>query len=168
MLLDGNSSVSVALQARVIDSNDVWRGLKGLGNRSRVQSGFAGTEVERFQATVSKPAIERGGNSANGILQEGESFLDRLTVEGRCTHEDILHAISLNQLCPIDTDRVAIDVLGHGMNHDIRAVVQGVLNVWTQECIVDHHFDAMLMCHCCHHSDVHQTQRWVARALYPN
>lgn len=63
---------------------------------------------------------------------------------------------------------MAIDVLCHRMYHDIRTVVQGVLDVGTEEGIVYHDHDSMLMSNRGNRSYVHQAQRGIARAFDPN
>lgn len=40
---------------------------------------------------------------------------------------------------------MAIDVFGHGMDDYVGAVIERVLDVWTQECVIHHNKDAVLM-----------------------
>ena len=64
--------------------------------------------------------------------------------------------------------RVAIDILGDRMDDDIRSMIQRILNVWTQERIIHHRHDPMLMSNCSDGSNIHQAQCWIARALNPD
>lgn len=80
----------VGVDAGVVDGNDVLGGLEGLGDGCSVLGGFAGTEVQGLQTAVSEPAVEGRGNGTNGVLQESETFLQGLGVEGSNAHENIL------------------------------------------------------------------------------
>ena len=58
------------VQARIIDCDDVRGGFEGVGDRSGISAGFAGAKVKGLETTVGKPAVESGGNGANGVLKE--------------------------------------------------------------------------------------------------
>jgi len=38
---------------------------------------------------------------------------------------------------------VAVDVLGHGVDNNVRAVLQGILNIRGKESVVDDHLEAV-------------------------
>ena len=42
--------------------------------------------------------------------------------------------------------RVSVDVFGHGMHHDVCAVIERVLNVWAEKGVIHHHHDPVLVC----------------------
>lgn len=63
---------------------------------------------------------------------------------------------------------MAIDVFGHRVYNDIRPMVQGVLDVWTEKGIVYHDHDSVLMSNRGNRPDVHQAQCRIAGAFDPD
>ena len=53
------------------------------------------------------------------------------------------------------------------MDNDVCAVVERVLYVWAEECVVHHHHYAMLMRYCRDSPYINQFQRRIARSLDP-
>jgi hypothetical protein len=51
-----------------------------------------------------------------------------------------------------------IDVLGHRVNDNVRAMVQRILNVRAKERIIHHYHDAMHVCDGCYSPDIDQSQ----------
>lgn len=90
VLLEGNSAVGVGVNAGVVDGDDVGRGFKGIGNDSGVLGRLAGAKVQGLQTAVSEPAVECGGDGADGVLKEAEALLEGLGIEGSNAHQDIL------------------------------------------------------------------------------
>ena len=90
MLLEGDGALRVRGQAGVVDRNDVGGRGEGGGDDEGVVRRFTRAEVERFKAAVCEPAVEGGGDSANGVLEEGEPRVEARGVECRGAHEDIL------------------------------------------------------------------------------
>lgn len=109
--------------------------------------------MERLQATMGQPGIEGGGDSANGVLEEAETFLELGGVEGGNTHYHVA---------------VAIDVLCDAVDDDVGAEVERVLDVGGQEGVVDNDKDAMAVGHRDNGTDVDETQRGVAGGLDPD
>ena len=62
---------------------------------------------------------------------------------------------------------VAVYVLRNRVNDNICAVIKGILDVGTQECIVHYNHYAVLMCYRRHSSYINQFQRRIARSLDP-
>lgn len=90
VLLEGNSTVGVGINAGVVDGDDVGRRLKGLGDNSGVLGRLTGAQVQGLETAVSEPAVECGGDSADGVLEEAEALLEGLGAEGSHTHQDVL------------------------------------------------------------------------------
>lgn len=90
MLLDGDFAVRVGFDAWVVDGDDVRGSFEGGGDDGGVFGGFAGAQVEGFEASVGEPAVEGGGDGADGVLEEGQAFVDVWGVVCGCAHEDIL------------------------------------------------------------------------------
>lgn len=153
VLLQRDGPLAVRVQTRVVDGDDVGRRLQSARHRQRVLARLAGAEVQRLQAPVGEPAVERRRDGADGVLQEGQSLLELVRVEGRHAHDHV---------------RVAVDVLCDGVHDDVGAVVQRVLHVGGQERVVDHDQDAVLVGDGGDVPDVDQAQRRVRRALDPD
>lgn len=101
---------------------------------------------------MGEPAVKRRWNGTNGVLEEGEPLLDVWRIE-RCTsHQDV---------------RMAVDIFCDRMDHNICTMIQRVLHVGAQECIIHHNHDPMLMRNCSHGPYIHQAQRRIARRLDP-
>lgn len=153
VLLNGDLPVGVGVQAGVVDRDDVWRRLEGLSDNSGVLGSFAGAQVKGLETAVSQPAVECRRNGANGVLQECKALAQSLRVEGGDTHQDI---------------GVTVDILGHGVNHHVGAVIQRVLDIGAHEGVVDHNQDAMAVGNFSHGFDIHQTEGRVGGGLDPD
>lgn len=153
VLLLGNGVLWVGLQAWVVDSSDVWGGLKSVCKRSGVGGGLTGAEVEGLETTVSQPRVERGWDSTNGVLEETETLLHGVGVEGSNTHNNI---------------GVAIDVLSDGVDDNVGTVVKWVLDVWGEEGVVDNNHDAVLVSLVGNSADIDQAKSWVGWGLDPD
>lgn len=68
----------------------------------------------------------------------------------------------------VRTHRVAIDILGDGVNNNIRTVVQGVLDVRAHESVVNNDLDAMAVGNIGNSPDIDQAKSGVRRSLDPN
>lgn len=100
VLLDGNGTVGVRVNAGVVDGDDIGGSLEGLGDGGGVGSGLARTQVEGLETTVGEPAVEGGGDGADSVLEEREALLQAIGVEGSDTHQDIL-ILSMLARCPL-------------------------------------------------------------------
>lgn len=98
VLLDGNGTVGVRVNAGVVDGDDVGRSLEGLGDGGGVSGSLARTQVEGLETTVGEPAVEGGGDSADGVLEERKALLQAVGVEGGDTHQDILEIIHVSMM----------------------------------------------------------------------
>lgn len=67
-----------------------------------------------------------------------------------------------------DAYRMTINVFSDGMDHNIRAVIQRILDVWAEERIINHHHNAVSMCHRGNFTNVNQRQCRVAGAFDPD
>lgn len=67
----------------------------------------------------------------------------------------------------IETYGVPVDVLRHGVDDNICAVIQRVLNVRAEERVVNHHHNPMLMCYRSDFADVDQRQCRIAGTFDP-
>lgn len=153
VLLESDVAVGVRVQTGVVDGNNVGRGLKGLSNGGSVAGSLTGTQVQGLQTTVGQPGVESRGNSANCVLQEAETGLELVAVEGGDTHDDIA---------------VAVDVLGDAVDDNVGAQVERVLNVGGQEGVVDDDEDTTLVGLGDDGADVDEAQGRVARTLDPD
>jgi hypothetical protein len=63
---------------------------------------------------------------------------------------------------------MTVNILRNRMNHDIRPMVQRVLNIWAQKGIIHHNENAVLVCHGRYSSYINQAQCRVAWALDPD
>lgn len=91
MLLEGDCAVRVRVEAWVVDGCDEGRRLEGMSDHGGVVGGFAGTEVEGLETAVGEPAVEGGGDGADGVLEEGETGIELFGVECGDTHENVLN-----------------------------------------------------------------------------
>lgn len=68
--------------------------MRGGGERCRdrvgVAGSLAGAQMQRFEASVSKPTIESGGDSTDGVLEKSKALSYVLRIESCGAHEDIL------------------------------------------------------------------------------
>ena len=90
MLFERYGALWVAGQAGIVYEEGMWGGGEGGGDEEGVVGGFARAEVERFEAAVGEPAVEGGGDGADGVLEEGEAGVYGGGVEGCGAHEDVL------------------------------------------------------------------------------
>lgn len=153
VLAEGDGAVGVGVQAGVVDGEDGGVGLEGAGDGGGVGGGLAGAQVQRLEAPVGEPAVEGGGDGADGVLQEGEAGAEVVAVEGGDAHDHV---------------RVAVDVLCDGVHDDVGAVVQGVLDVGAQEGVVDDDQDAAGVGGGGDGADVDQAEGGVGRGLDPD
>ena len=58
-------------------------------------------------------------------------------------------------------------VLGYRMHDNIRTMIQRVLDVGTQERVIHHDHNSMLMGHTRNFSNIHKTQGWIAWTFNP-
>lgn len=139
MLLDSDLTLGMRRQPRIIDSQHVRALLQRLRHHSAIAAGFAGAEVEGLCAAVGEPAVESGGDGADCVLEEGETGVDLGRVEGGDAHKDV---------------RVAVDVFCYGVDDDVGAVVEWVLEVGGEEGVVDYDLDAVAVGDVRHGADV--------------
>ncbi|CRK35398.1 hypothetical protein BN1708_006723 [Verticillium longisporum] len=130
VLLAGNVAVGVGVEAGVVDGDDVVRGLEGRGDGRGVARGLAGAEVQRLEAAMGEPRVKSRGDGADGVLEEREAGVKVVRVEGGNAHDNV---------------RVAVDVLCHRVDDNVRAEVERVLDVGGQERVVDDDLDAVLV-----------------------
>ena len=109
--------------------------------------------MQRLESSVCKPAVKRRRNCPDSVLQECKAFLQGVGIEGGATHQDI---------------GMPIDIFGHRMNHKIGTMIQRILDVRAQESIVDDDHDTFAVRNGRHLSNIHQAQRRIARAFYPD
>lgn len=153
VLLAGDVSVRVRVEAGVVDRNDMGRGLESSGYGCSITRSLAGTEVQGLEATVSKPGVEGGGDGSDSILEEGETLVDLVRVERGNTHHDV---------------RVTVDVLGHTVDDDVGAKVERILDVGRKEGVVNNDEDPVAMSSGDDCTDVDKAQGWVAGRLDPD
>lgn len=153
VLLEGNLAVGVGVNTRVVDGDNMRRSLEGESHSGGIGGSLAGTQVEGLQTTVSEPAVEGGGDGADGILEERETLLESFGVESGDTHADI---------------RVAVDILCDGVDDDVGAVVERVLHVGAHEGVVDDDEDTVLAGDVDNGADVDQAEGWVGGGLDPD
>ena len=72
------------------------RGFEARRDQEGVARSLTGAQMQRFEASVSEPTVEGGGNSTNGVLKESEATLDVLRIEGCNAHEDVLKDLLVN------------------------------------------------------------------------
>ena len=63
---------------------------------------------------------------------------------------------------------MAVYVFRDRMDDNIRTVVQWILNIRAQECVVDDHHNPVLVRHGRDSANIHQAQCWIARAFDPD
>lgn len=153
VLLLGNVSVGVGVEAGVVDGDDVGGGLEGVGDGGGIVAGLAGAEVERLETAVGEPAVKGRGHGADGVLEEAQSLLQLVAVEGGHAHDDVA---------------VAIDVLGDAVDDNVGAQVERVLDVGGEEGVVDDDEDAVLVGFGDDGADVDEAQGRVAGRLDPD
>lgn len=130
VLLLGDVPVRVGVKAGVVDSNNQRRGLESSSHGIGVAAGLTSSQVQSLETTVSKPRVKGRRNSANGVLEEAETGLELVAVEGSNAHDYIT---------------VTVDVLGDTVNDDIGAEVEGVLDVGREESVVNNDKNTMLV-----------------------
>ncbi len=59
---------------------------EGGGEEVGVEGGLASAQVQGFEAAVREPAVEGGGDGADGVLKEGEAGEEGGRVEGAGAH----------------------------------------------------------------------------------
>jgi hypothetical protein len=153
VLLEGNLAVGVGVDTGVVDGDNVRRSLKGESHGGGIGGSLASAQVQGLQTTVSEPAVEGGGDGADGILEERETLLESFGVESGDTHADV---------------RVAVDILCNGVNDDVGAVVERVLHVGTHEGIIDDDKDAVAAGDVDDGTDVDEAEGWVGGGLDPD
>lgn len=153
VLLEGDVAVGVGVKAGVVDGDDVGRGLEGVGDGGCVLAGLAGTQVQGLEAAVGEPRVKGRGHGADGVLEEAQAGLEVVAVEGGDAHDDVA---------------VAVDVLCDGVDDDVGAQLQRVLDVGGQEGVVDDDEDAVLVGDGGDGADVDEAQRGVAGGLDPD
>lgn len=99
--------------------------------------------MQRLEAAVGEPAVESRWNRTNGVLEESEALLHFVGIKRRDAHDDV---------------RVPVDVLGDGVHHDVRAVVERVLHVGREEGVIHHDHDAVLVRFGGHGADVDEAK----------
>lgn len=153
VLLEGDVSVGVGVQAGVVDGNDMRRSLEGVTDGGSVVGRLASAQVQSLQTTVGEPRVEGGGNGANGVLKEAKALLELVAVESGDAHDNVA---------------VAVDVLGDAVDDNVSAQVEGVLNIRRQEGVVDNDEDTVLVGFGDNGTDVDKSQGRVARAFNPD
>ena len=68
----------------------------------------------------------------------------------------------------VGTHRMTVDVLSYTVHHNIRSKIQRILDIRTEERIVNHNHDSMLMGDRSHIADINQPQSWVTWTFDPN
>lgn len=109
--------------------------------------------MQRLKTTMGKPAVEGTGDTADGVLQERKTLVQRVRVESAGTHQHV---------------RMAVDVLGHTVHNDVGAVIQGVLDVGREEGIVYNNHDSVPVRNRSNSTDIDQAQRGVTGRLNPD
>ena len=153
VLLLRDGVLRVRREAGVVYEEDVGGSGEGSGDGGGVLGGLAGAQVQGLHAAVGEPAVEGGGDGADGVLEEGEALVELWGVEGGGAHDDV---------------RVAVDVLCDGVDDDVCAVVEGVLDVGGEEGVVDDDEDAVLVGDCGDGADVDEGEGGVGGGLDPD
>lgn len=116
-------------------------------------SSFSGAQMESFEAAVSEPAVKRARNGSDGVLEEFETVVERVGIVGCDAHEDV---------------GVAVDVFGDGVDDNVGAVGEGVLDIWGHEGVVDDDEDAVLVGDVGDGADVDEREGRVGRGFDPD
>ena len=153
VLLQSNSAVRMAGKAGVVDSYDERRSLQGGGNGGSIGGGLPGAEVQGLETSVGQPGVEGRRDGADGVLEESQAILELVGVEGGDTHDDVA---------------VAVDVLGDGVDDNVGAKVERVLDVGREEGVVDDDLDAAFVSLGDDLADVYQAEGRVAGGLNPD
>lgn len=153
VLLERDLAVRVGVDTGVVDGDNVRGSLEGESHSGGIGGRLAGAQVQGLQTTVGEPAVEGGGDGADGVLEEGEALLEGVGVESGDTHADV---------------GVAVDVLRDGVDDDVGAVVERVLHVGAHEGVVDDDEDAMAMGDVDDGADVDQAEGGVGGGLDPD
>jgi len=153
VLFDSNVSLRVGVEARIVDGNYLRRRFQGSSDGGGILSCGPGTKMESLQASVCKPAVKGGRNCADGVLEEEETRVDDIIVEGGNTHDNI---------------GVAIDVFRDRVDDDIGAVLQRVLNVRTHESVINNNFDTIRMGNFADGTNIYQCQSRIRGSLDPD
>lgn len=153
VLLERDLAVRVGVDSGVVDGDNVGGGLEGESHGGGIGGRLTGAQVQGLQTTVGEPAVEGGGDGADGVLEEGETLLEGVGVESGDTHADV---------------GVAVDVLSDGVDDDVGAVVERVLDVGAHEGVVDDDEDAMATGDVDDGADVDQAEGGVGGSLDPD
>ena len=97
MLFQCDGMLRMRWQSRIIHQKGMRRGFEARRDQEGVAGSLTGAQMQRFEASVSEPAVEGGGNSTDGVLEESEATLDTLRIEGCNAHEDILKDLLINR-----------------------------------------------------------------------
>lgn len=153
VLLLRDGVLGVRWETGVVDEEDVGGSREGVCNGGGVLGGLAGAEVQSLHAAVGEPAVESGGDGADGVLEEREALVELGGVEGGGAHDNV---------------RVAVDVLGDGVDDDVGTVVERVLHIGREEGVVDDDEDAVLVGDGGDGADVDEGEGGVGGGLDPD
>ena len=147
------------LVARVVgqpgpeDLRDPRVGAEELHDAARVRALPIHAHGERLHAAKHQPGVERARNRPERLLQEPQPFGDRRVVRAGEAADDV---------------RVAPEVLRRGVDDDVRAEVERVLEVRRRERRVDDEQGAGGARRGCDGRDVDEVEQRVGRRLDPD
>eukprot|EP00968_Pinguiococcus_pyrenoidosus_P028351 scaffold7788_cov239-Pinguiococcus_pyrenoidosus.AAC.1 len=95
--------------------------LEPFGDAARVGLRLRHAHVQRLQAPDGQVAVKRTGHGADAVLDEAEALLDLVVVGHHHAHHHVA---------------VAADELGHAVHHEVRSVLQRVLEERRREGVV--------------------------------
>mmetsp|Transcript_8571 Transcript_8571/g.35718 ORF Transcript_8571/g.35718 Transcript_8571/m.35718 type:complete len:220 (-) Transcript_8571:396-1055(-) len=151
----GQLVVGVAREAGVEDALHLRVRLQEGGDCHCVGGVLAHAQVEGLDAAHGEEAVERRLHRAHAVLEAAEARMQLVRVGDEHAAEYV---------------RVAVDVLGHRVHHEVRAQREGPLEVGREEGVVHHHQDALARRpHRRHHGgNVDHLQQRVGRRLQPD
>ena len=149
----GQRMLRVALQTGVDHAFDGGMVFQPARQLQRVVAVRAHAQVQRLQAAQREKTVERPGDGADRVLQEGHRF-GQLR---RAGDDDAADDVGM-----------AVEVLGGRMQHQVRAVLQRTLQHGRAESVVHHQDQPVLAREGGHPGQIHQAQHGVGGRFRPD
>lgn len=153
LLATGQVVLGVGRQTGVDHLIHLGVGLKELGDLERVLLVALHAHLEGHQTTTGEVAVERGRNSTERVLHEGELIVDGVTVGDSHAHDNI---------------GVTVDILGHRVHDNVRTEAEGVLEVRAHEGVVHDKERAVRVCVLGHSGNIDEAKGRVRGRLDPD
>ncbi len=143
----------MALQPRMEYGSDLWMLLQPARHLQGVAVVLFHANRKRLDPAQHEEAVLRPRAGAHGILQKTD-FLRKLGI----LHDDR----------PADNVRVAVDVLGGRMHHNVHAQLERPLKVRREERVVADGKSAVFVCQVRDRTKVHQVHQWICGGFDPD